>query len=111
MLYEVITMENGGILMDTPGMRTLSLWESDEGMEKMFGEVERLVKACRFHDCTHQNVITSYSIHYTKLYERLQRITTRITEVALRIQRAQTPVARRHLDDDRVDEQVERLTP
>jgi ribosome biogenesis GTPase len=52
---ELVLMENGGILMDTPGMRTLSLWESEEGMEKMFGEVERLVKACRFHNCTHQN--------------------------------------------------------
>ena len=52
---ELVVMENGGILMDTPGMRTLSLWESDEGMEKMFGEIERLVKSCRFNDCTHHN--------------------------------------------------------
>jgi dihydroorotase (multifunctional complex type) len=34
-------------------MRSLSLWDADEGMEAMFGDVEQLVKLCRFYDCTH----------------------------------------------------------
>lgn len=41
--------------MDTPGMRAISLWESDTGMEIMFGDVEKLTGQCRFYDCKHQN--------------------------------------------------------
>lgn len=52
---ELILLPGGGLILDTPGMRTLSLWEADAGMEAMFGEVEELIKLCRFHDCKHGN--------------------------------------------------------
>jgi len=52
---ELILVPEGGLILDTPGMRILSLWESDVGMEIMFGDVEELTKLCRFHDCKHQN--------------------------------------------------------
>ncbi len=52
---ELVLLPGGGILMDTPGMRALSLWESDTGMEIMFGDVEKLTGQCRFYDCKHQN--------------------------------------------------------
>lgn len=52
---ELLLLPKGGLIMDTPGMRTLSLWEADTGMEFMFGDVEELVKMCRFTDCRHQN--------------------------------------------------------
>ncbi|MDF2988044.1 MAG: ribosome small subunit-dependent GTPase [Eubacterium sp.] len=52
---ELVLMPGGGMILDTPGMRTLSIWESETGMDIMFGDVEELVKHCRFHDCKHQN--------------------------------------------------------
>lgn len=52
---ELVLLPGGGIVMDTPGMRTLLPWEADEGMEIMFGDVEVIAKSCRFHDCTHGN--------------------------------------------------------
>lgn len=52
---ELVLLPLGGMVMDTPGMRTLSLWDSDTGMEIMFGDVEALTNQCRFHDCKHQN--------------------------------------------------------
>lgn len=52
---EILLLPEGGLIMDTPGMRTLSLWEADSGMEVMFGDVEELIKLCRFNDCKHQN--------------------------------------------------------
>lgn len=52
---EVVLLPNGGMILDTPGMRTLSLWEADTGIEVMFGDVEELTKLCRFHDCEHGN--------------------------------------------------------
>lgn len=52
---ELVLLPQGGLVLDTPGMRTLMLWEADEGMTEVFGDVEQLVGQCRFSDCTHQN--------------------------------------------------------
>lgn len=52
---ELVLLPDGGMILDTPGMRTLSLWEAEEGMEKLYGDVEALIQSCRFTDCKHQN--------------------------------------------------------
>jgi ribosome biogenesis GTPase / thiamine phosphate phosphatase len=52
---ELLLLPAGGLILDTPGMRSLSLWEADAGMEAMFGDVEELTKQCRFYDCQHGN--------------------------------------------------------
>ncbi|MCX7710168.1 MAG: ribosome small subunit-dependent GTPase A [Clostridia bacterium] len=52
---ELLLLPQGGLVLDTPGMRALSLWEADAGMEVLFGDIEELVKLCRFYDCQHQN--------------------------------------------------------
>jgi len=52
---EIVLLPGGGLILDTPGMRSLSLWEADTGMEVMFGDVEELAASCRFHDCSHGN--------------------------------------------------------
>jgi ribosome biogenesis GTPase len=50
---ELIVLPNGGLVLDTPGMRELQLWETDEGLEQVFGDVELLIAACRFSNCSH----------------------------------------------------------
>ena len=52
---QLVLLPGGGLILDTPGMRALSLWEADAGMEAVFGDVEQLADQCRFHDCRHQN--------------------------------------------------------
>jgi len=52
---ELLLLPNGGLILDTPGMRSLSLWEADTGMEVMFGDIEEITKLCRFSDCKHGN--------------------------------------------------------
>ncbi|HWR38325.1 MAG TPA: ribosome small subunit-dependent GTPase A [Patescibacteria group bacterium] len=52
---EIILLPTGGLILDTPGMRALSLWEADKGIREMFGDIEQLTAACRFHDCRHQD--------------------------------------------------------
>jgi ribosome biogenesis GTPase len=52
---ELLLLPGGGIVMDTPGMRSLLPWEADEGMEIMFGDVEEIARSCRFYDCGHGN--------------------------------------------------------
>jgi ribosome biogenesis GTPase len=51
---ELIVLEQGGILIDTPGMRELQLWEADSGLGMSFSDVETLAENCRFRDCTHK---------------------------------------------------------
>jgi len=52
---ELVLLPDGGLILDTPGMRALCLWESDTGVGIMFGDIEELIETCRFHDCTHGN--------------------------------------------------------
>ncbi|MDR7074601.1 ribosome small subunit-dependent GTPase A [Fictibacillus barbaricus] len=52
---ELLVLESGGILIDTPGMRELQLWEGDSSLSQSFQDVESLAQECRFRDCTHNN--------------------------------------------------------
>ncbi|GMW00411.1 MAG: putative ribosome biogenesis GTPase RsgA [Candidatus Hydrogenedentota bacterium] len=51
---ELMLVPGGGILVDTPGMRELQLWASEESLEKSFEDVARFAEQCRFRDCTHK---------------------------------------------------------
>jgi ribosome biogenesis GTPase / thiamine phosphate phosphatase len=50
---QLLLLPDGGLLMDTPGMRELQLWDVDEGVEETFSDVEELAVDCRFPDCEH----------------------------------------------------------
>ena len=50
---ELLLLPGGGLLMDTPGMRELQLWDVDEGVEETFSDIEELATDCRFSDCEH----------------------------------------------------------
>lgn len=45
---------SGAWLMDTPGLRGLALWDSEEGLQSLFEDIEALGLACKFSDCRHQ---------------------------------------------------------
>lgn len=51
---ELLVLPRGGLVIDTPGMRELGLWRSDEGVDEAFAEVTALAASCRFRDCTHE---------------------------------------------------------
>jgi ribosome biogenesis GTPase / thiamine phosphate phosphatase len=50
---ELILLPDGGIVLDTPGMRELQLWAGEEALDGTFGEVVALAASCRFADCVH----------------------------------------------------------
>lgn len=50
---ELITIENGAFLIDTPGMRELGMWDNDSGIDTVFSDIEDLICKCRFSNCTH----------------------------------------------------------
>ncbi|MFN3521980.1 MAG: ribosome small subunit-dependent GTPase A [Phenylobacterium sp.] len=51
---ELVLLPGGGLLLDTPGMRELGLWDADEGVSAIFADVEALAGQCRFSDCSHE---------------------------------------------------------
>jgi ribosome biogenesis GTPase len=50
---QLVLVPGGGILIDTPGMRELQLWEPGEAIAGAFADVEALAEECRFRDCRH----------------------------------------------------------
>ncbi len=51
---ELVKLEGGGYLADTPGLRTLAMWDIEpEELDAYFVEIAPLVEKCRFNDCTH----------------------------------------------------------
>jgi ribosome biogenesis GTPase len=50
---QLFMLPGGGILIDTPGMRELQLWDADNGLEHAFADIQSLSSACRFRDCSH----------------------------------------------------------
>ena len=52
---ELLFLPSGAMIVDTPGMRELQLWDSDESLQVTFDEIEGLSRDCRFRDCQHDN--------------------------------------------------------
>ena len=48
---ELIVLPGGGVVLDTPGIRELKLWDAD--LEQVFSEIDELATHCRFDDCAH----------------------------------------------------------
>jgi ribosome biogenesis GTPase len=51
---EMFILDNGSIIIDTPGMRELQLWGGTEGLGEAFEDIESLGSQCRFSDCSHK---------------------------------------------------------
>ena len=50
---DLILLPGGGMVIDTPGMRELGMWDSDGGIDTAFRDIEELSRKCRFSDCSH----------------------------------------------------------
>jgi len=50
---EMILLPQGGVVIDTPGMREFHIWIASEGSKQAFPEVDELSVGCHFRDCTH----------------------------------------------------------
>jgi ribosome biogenesis GTPase len=86
---ELITITTGGVILDTPGIRELQLWDAD--LEQTFGDIEEIARRCRFSDCNHdrepgcaiQDALSQGSLSpdrwhsYVKLQRELETIEAR----------------------------------
>ena len=50
---QMLQLPNGALVIDTPGLRELQLWEGESGIENAFTDIEELAARCRFSDCAH----------------------------------------------------------
>ncbi|KAB2349091.1 ribosome small subunit-dependent GTPase A [Actinomadura rudentiformis] len=51
---ELLPLPHGGVLIDTPGLRGVGLFDAEEGLQQTFAEIEELAAECRFADCAHE---------------------------------------------------------
>jgi ribosome biogenesis GTPase / thiamine phosphate phosphatase len=52
---ELIILPSGGLIIDTPGMREVQLWEAGEGISEVYSDLEELSLECKFSDCKHES--------------------------------------------------------
>ena len=50
---ELLVLPNGAMVIDTPGMRELGMWDAASGVEQTFADMEALAARCRFRNCSH----------------------------------------------------------
>ena len=50
---QLIMLESGSMIIDTPGMRELGMWNVSDGINTTFNEIENLARKCKFSDCKH----------------------------------------------------------
>jgi ribosome biogenesis GTPase len=80
---ELILLPSGGLIMDTPGMREIQIWEGNQGLPETFAEIETLAQDCRFRDCQHddepgcavQQALAENRLDYGRFfnYQKLQK--------------------------------------
>jgi ribosome biogenesis GTPase len=50
---DLVPLPDGGVLIDTPGLRGVGLWDAGSGISQVFAEIGELAEDCRFQDCSH----------------------------------------------------------
>lgn len=123
---ELVPIPAGGVLLDTPGLRSLGLLDAEGGISSTFADVETLAATCRFSDCAHagepgcavQAAISSGILEvrrlesYQKLLRELERDQRRQSGLlagrARRIQRAHIAALQREAGPARFDERRQR---
>jgi ribosome biogenesis GTPase len=111
---ELLPLPGGGALIDTPGMRELTLWAEDADLSGGFSDVEALAERCRFVDCQHDgqpgcavtdavargDLPSERLAHYAKLQRELehqaQRGTFAAALAARRLGRTRAKALRQH---------------
>lgn len=52
---QMIILPDGGLIIDTPGLRELQLWDAQEGICQTFNDIQEIAKFCKFSDCKHKS--------------------------------------------------------
>lgn len=50
---ELVRLPAGGLIVDTPGLREIQIWDAEDGFAGAFADIDELASRCRFRDCSH----------------------------------------------------------
>ena len=106
---ELIVVPTGGIIIDTPGMREVRIWDMERALEETFEDIDALAANCHFRDCHHngepkcavQQAIEDGSLptqrlnHYHRLHDERTDLDRRLNELAQLEHKHQTKVTSR----------------
>lgn len=98
---QMFILPKGGLIIDTPGIRELQLWDAEGGISQCFSDIEELAESCRFGDCKHQDepecavhqaikdgLLDSHRLkNYLKVQKEQEYISDRQTQSAAKIER------------------------
>ena len=117
---ELVVLPNGGLLIDTPGMREIQLWDVGTGVRETFEDVDRLAAGCHFTDCRHRDeprcavkaaveagqLAAERLASYVKLQEELAHLSRQQDERAIlehkRRSKVMTKAANQHIKSKRL---------
>jgi len=114
---ELFTLPGGGLLIDTPGIRELQLWGTEEDLAENFDDVAALVSTCKYRTCRHQHeegcavqaalqsgaLSRSHYASYLKMKQELASLKTKQMELARLNNRRTKSNRQRRSEDDRTE--------
>lgn len=98
---QMFILPNGGLIIDTPGIRELQLWDAEDGISQCFSDIEELAQHCRFGNCLHnnepdcavQNAVNNGLIdaqrleNYHKMQKEQEYLSSRQTQSAAKVEK------------------------
>jgi ribosome biogenesis GTPase len=73
---ELVRLPSGGMVIDTPGLRSVGLWDAADALDRVFADIDELALSCRFGDCQHLSepgcAVVAAVENGTLSYRRLQ---------------------------------------
>jgi len=106
---ELIVLEDGGILVDNPGMREIQMWTNEQTLRDSFTDVEAIAAECKFHDCKHkgdkgcaiQKAVEEGFLDVMR-YESYLKLDEEIAHLQMRRKKRQMTLERRAKRDHRI---------
>lgn len=106
---ELIVLDEGGILIDNPGIREVQMWTDEHTLREKFLDIEDLAAQCRFHDCGHgkdtgcavREAVES-GLLATERYEGFLKLDEEIAKLKKRLKKRKMTLERRAKRDHRI---------
>ncbi|MAB76683.1 MAG: ribosome small subunit-dependent GTPase A [Verrucomicrobiales bacterium] len=106
---ELIVLEQGGILIDNPGIREVQMWTDESTLRERFADIEALALQCKFHDCKHrtdEGCAIRAAVENRELsserYEAFLKLDEEIAHLKKRLKKRKMTIERRNKRDHRI---------
>ncbi|MEM9280985.1 MAG: ribosome small subunit-dependent GTPase A [Verrucomicrobiota bacterium] len=106
---ELIVLEEGGILIDNPGIREVQMWTDEATLRERFADIDQLALQCKFHDCKHRSdagcairaAVESGELSIER-YEAYLKLDEEVEHLKKRLKKRKMTIERRNKRDHRV---------